>query len=511
MVETPQSVYPPTDVRKSALLNRLTLDRSSLLGRAILLLFSAVLLSGLLSAGIYFLIAQRVYANMRAAELIPIARTVAEIMALSWNDDGTYRQGPEPLLRDANRNFGASLFIYDAQGNQVAVSDNPPPDRGPGGPIPLGPDAPLGGATISAAEAAELISPDLSTILTGNEVSEIERTNTGEAYLVVGVPIETGGAVVFAKSMSELNENVRGLNTALIASTLISFALMLIPAYFLVRRMVVPIRQMNDVATAMSLGNFDVRADESVPGEIGELGASINHFAVESERLQQIRQDYVANVSHELRTPIASIRAMGETLRDGMAKTPEKRQLFYNNIVRESMRLSRLVDDLLELSRLQSGSEAMTKQVFDLREVLQDIADGYGHLAEDADLNFEVTADLAQPIPVNSNADRVEQVLVALMDNAIKHTPENGTITLSCQPSGSKLIVGVANTGAPIPAEDVPLIFERFYTVDKAHTGAGTGLGLSIAREIVDGLDESIWVESDHKSTRFLFTVAHAE
>ncbi|HCC35485.1 MAG TPA: hypothetical protein DEQ02_07570 [Ruminococcaceae bacterium] len=463
---------------------------------------SAVLLSGLLSAGIYIFVSQWLYADMRAKELTPIARTVAEMLSDTANENA-----PGPLLRDENRAFGATLHIYDAQGKAIMEPGGGMRPEGGGTPPPDGSPPPGNDFELSKADTATLISADLSTVLAGNEISEVRKTAAGESFLVVGVPIKSGGAVIFTKSMRELSETMSGLNATLIISTLAAFIVMLIPAYFLTRRLVIPIRQMRDVAHAMAKGNYTVRADESVKGEIGELGASMNHFAVESERLEQTRRDYVANVSHELRTPIASIRAMGETLRDGMAKTEEKRQLFYNNIVRESLRLSRLVDDLLELSRLQAGKTAMQKSRFDLREVLQDIADGYGHLARDAGLEFAVRAEMSAPVLVSSNADRVEQVLVVLMDNAIKHTQENGRITLSCEKVKEGFTVGVSNTGNRISAEDIPFLFERFYTVDKAHSGGGNGLGLSIAREIIRGLDEEIWAESDEHETSILFTL----
>ncbi|MDR0906558.1 MAG: HAMP domain-containing histidine kinase [Oscillospiraceae bacterium] len=313
---------------------------------------------------------------------------------------------------------------------------------------------------------------------------------------------DKNGKVLFTRPVKELNET-------LIMSVLISFAVMLVPGYLAARRLVVPIRQMQGVARAMARGEFSVRADETQKGEIGELGRAMNHFADESGRLEQTRRDFVANVSHELRTPIASIRAMGETLRDGMAKSDEKKTLFYNNIVRESMRLSRLVDDLLELSRLQSGAEAMKKTRFDLREVFRNIADSFELAAADAGTALNID-EPDEPLRVFSNPDRIEQLLVIIMDNALKHAGGGGTVTLTARQSGEKVTVGVSNTGETIAAEDLANIFERFYKADKSHSGEGYGLGLSIAREIVGGLGESIRAASADGVTTFEFTVSQA-
>jgi signal transduction histidine kinase len=477
--------------------------KSIFLRRTVLLILISVLLSGVLSAGIYIFITQKMYADMRASELIPIARTVADMMSDARQSGNAYGQGVWPLLEHGNRNFlGATLHIFDAYGQSVM---NPAGTRRDNRGNQQGPNE------FAEEDTTALVKNKLSSVLSGTEVSAVANSSSGLSYLVVGVPITSEdniiGAVVFTKDMRELNSSLYGLNLTLIFSTLIAFGLMLIPAYFAAKRLVVPIRDMQNIAHAMARGDFSIRADESQKGEIGELAQSMNFFAMETERLEQTRRDYVANVSHELRTPIASIRAMGETLRDGMTKTDEKRKLFYNNIVRESMRLSRLVEDLLELSRLQTGNEAIQKRSFDMREVFRNITDVYSHLTVEVGLILTVSADMDTSLNVMSNADRVEQVLIILMDNAMKHAGDNGEITMSCFRQNSKFSVSVTNTGEDIPEEDLPHIFDRFYTVDKSHSGGGNGLGLSIASEIMKGLGETIKADSKDGLTNFAFTV----
>jgi signal transduction histidine kinase len=469
----------------------------------VLLVLAAVLLSGLLSSGIYILVSQRMYAEMRAKELQPIARTIADMMSEARRFGYADGFGVFPILDRENKSFlGASLHIYDADGKSILVSRQEPPNDG--------------GEDIDRAD--RMIAEDMKNVLAGEEVSAARHDEDGEAYLVVGVPIwsdEEGlgdavGAVVFTKSMSEMNDTLGSLNITLLISTLFAFIIMLIPAYLVARRIAVPIRRMREVAHAMAGGDFSVRADETQKGEIGELGQSMNYFAEESGKLEQTRRDYVANVSHELRMPIASIRAMGETLRDGMAKTDEKKELFYNNIVRESLRLSRLVDDLLELSRLQAGAEAMERSHFDLREVFRNIGDMYGHIAAQSSITLAITPDMDKgaPLSVFSNPDRVEQVLVIFMDNAIRHTPAGGSIALSAAATGGTGVdIIVSNTGEGIPAEDLPHIFERFYKVDKSHSGSGTGLGLSIAREVARALGGGIRAESNAEITKFVLSI----
>jgi signal transduction histidine kinase len=486
------------------------MSKSVLLRRIIALPLIAVLLSGILSAGIYILFSRWTYAGIRAGELVPVARRIAEMVAEGQPEQIDMGNILHMLDRD-NKLFGALLHVFGADGS-VLIG---PPDARPRG--EPGAEHAFDGAfgprrgDLSPDEMLSLINGDLQAVLTGTELSET-RTNQGQAYLVVGVPVRNGdiitGAVVLTRPMREIDDTMRELNLVLVVSAAAAFLIMLIPAYFAARRLVVPIRQMHEVALAMAKGDFTLRADESPKGELGELARAMNHFAVESGRLEQTRRDYVANVSHELRTPIASVRAMGETLRDGMARTDEKKMLFYNNIVRESMRLSRLVDDLLELSRLQAGTEAMQKTHFDLREILQNVSDIYGQRAAQTEIAFTVAADISKPIQVYSNLDRVEQVLVILLDNAEKHTPAGGEIKLAVTPAAGKIEVAVENNGEAIPPEDLPYLFERFYKVDKSHSGGGTGLGLSIANEIMKGLGETIYAETVEGGVRFAFTLA---
>lgn len=230
------------------------------------------------------------------------------------------------------------------------------------------------------------------------------------------------------------------------------------------------------------------------------------HDVTESERLEQTRRDYVANVSHELRTPVAAVRGLAEALSDGIV-TDDNRQRYYNHILRETMRLSRLINDLLELSRLQSGSVALEKHSFDLRDLITAFVECYGPRADAVDI--QLLADVPEQLPrVFSNADRVDQVLVVLFDNALKFTEEGGTITLRVEAMSDHALVTLTDTGCGIAKDDVAHVFDRFYKADTAHSGSGTGLGLSIAREIMQLMGETITVESEEgKGTAFSFTL----
>lgn len=230
-----------------------------------------------------------------------------------------------------------------------------------------------------------------------------------------------------------------------------------------------------------------------------------------AERLEQTRRDYVANVSHELRTPLTAMRALLEPLRDGLIKTEEQRQQTYDVVLRETMRLTRLVSDMLELSRLQSGRMSLTTSRFAPAPLFEVIRETYSAYAEDYQQTF--IYDVPDALPdVVGNPDRTQQVLIALLDNAFKYSRDGGTVTLSCQVEPDVIRVTVRDTGIGISEGDLPHVFDRFYKADKSHGGKGTGLGLAIAYEIMKQLGETMTVSSTlGEGSAFAFTLHTAK
>jgi len=243
------------------------------------------------------------------------------------------------------------------------------------------------------------------------------------------------------------------------------------------------------IAIAVSVSPLS-RSDGTLTGCVGILSD-----VTSAERLEQTRRDYVANVSHELRTPLTAMRALIEPLRDGLIKTEEQRQQTYNVVLRETMRLTRLVSDMLELSRLQSGKASLTKSVFSPKPLIDLIHETYSAYAEDYQQTF--IYDVPDTLPdVIGNPDRTQQVLIALLDNAFKYSSDSGTVTLHVGVTDEVIRVTVRDTGIGISQEDLPHVFDRFYKADKSHSGKGTGLGLAIAYEIMRQLGEEMTVES---------------
>ena len=227
------------------------------------------------------------------------------------------------------------------------------------------------------------------------------------------------------------------------------------------------------------------------------------------EQLERTRRDYVANVSHELRTPLTSVRGLVEPLVDGMVHSEDDRQRYYKIILQETMRLSRLITDMLDLSRLQTGQISVEKTYFSLRKMVGDIREKYTIPMREAGIEF-ITPDLPDDLPpAYGNLDRCEQLIIILVDNAVKFTPAGGSISLIVDPEGERYHITVRDTGAGIDPEDLPHIFERFYKADKSRTHSGTGLGLSIAHEIIRLSGEKITVTSKlNQGSSFTFTIA---
>ena len=232
----------------------------------------------------------------------------------------------------------------------------------------------------------------------------------------------------------------------------------------------------------------------------------ISQDVTELRRLETVRRDFVANVSHELRTPLTSIRAMAETLQDGALRDGEVADKFLGTISTEAQRLTRISEDLLILSHAES--HAAEHRRFGLSVLVEDVCTRLSKQAAQQGLQF--TSVVEPGLTADANPDQIEQVLINLIDNAIKYTPGGGSITVTAEPRGTVLAVSIKDTGIGMMSQDLPRIFERFYRVDKARSRAsgGTGLGLSIVKHIVEAHGGQVTVESVYnQGSVFTFTL----
>jgi two-component system phosphate regulon sensor histidine kinase PhoR len=220
-----------------------------------------------------------------------------------------------------------------------------------------------------------------------------------------------------------------------------------------------------------------------------------------------VRRDFVSNLSHELRTPLASLKALAETLQEGALEDLPAARRFVDQIEIEVDALTQMATELLELSKIESGRFALDRSPVAAPDLLESAARRMQVQAERANirLRVECNADLPR---VEVDSQRLEQVLVNLIHNAVKFTPPGGEVVLFAALADSEVRFGVRDTGIGIPADEVSRIFERFYRVDKSRTGSGTGLGLSIAKHIVEAHGGRIWAESiEGRGSTFFFSV----
>lgn len=233
----------------------------------------------------------------------------------------------------------------------------------------------------------------------------------------------------------------------------------------------------------------------------------------ESMKLEKMRRDFVANVSHELRTPLTSIRGFIEPLIDGTVNDRETSMKYHNIIRSETLRLERLINDLLDLSRLQSGKVCLDIQKVNIVELITNISNKFQPIFDSKGIKFKFKLP-GGPVFILADGDRIEQLMVIFIDNAVKFTPTGGSIEINLAEDDDIVRISVKDTGVGIPKEDIPYIWERFYKVDKSRTSksSGTGLGLSIAKNIVELHNQKVLVESTlGKGTTFEFTMKRAK
>jgi len=229
-------------------------------------------------------------------------------------------------------------------------------------------------------------------------------------------------------------------------------------------------------------------------------------------RTDLIRQEFIANVSHELRTPLASLRALAETLRDGAARDPEAGPRFLGRIVSEIDRLALLVNDLLDLSAIETGSAKMEMAPVSMGEVAHEVATKFRPVAERRGIALRVE-DLEGVADAWGDEARLVQALVNLVDNALKYTPAGGVVRISSHVAGDLVALAVTDTGLGIPPEHLPRIFERFYRVDRSRSRAfgGTGLGLSIVKHIATSHGGRVEVQSvEGRGSQFTLLIPRA-
>ena len=305
----------------------------------------------------------------------------------------------------------------------------------------------------------------------------------------IGLVFATAPTLVINRLMSAVTK-------IFIASSLVPLIIMVIAIYIMTYRLTKPLKLMSEATRAMAKGDFSKRIPVMSDDEIGELSVSFNMMTNSLAQLEGMRKSFIANVSHELKTPMTTIGGFIDGILDGTIE-PEKQSYYLNIVSDEVKRLSRLVQSMLSMSRLESGEFVLKPELFDLSELIFSIVVSQEQRIEQKKLNI-IGLDRIENISVSADRDLLHQAVYNLVDNAIKFTDDGGSITFDLKNENKKAVFSIINTGKGIPKNELPFIFERFYKVDKSRSASknSTGLGLYIVKTIVTAHGGNVTVNS---------------
>ena len=318
-----------------------------------------------------------------------------------------------------------------------------------------------------------------------------------------------GNEYVFVhKSQSALESYLTVMYRQIALSIMIAAMLAIIVTSIFTRYMLRPLRVVTKGARQLARGHFDIRLFVKSKDEIGQLAHTFNSMAEDLKKYQQTKDTFVANVSHELRSPLTSMQGLLEGVIDGVI--PENERLHYLNIVLdETKRLSKLVNDMLDLAKLESGSVMLKLEKTDVNEVVRRVIITFESKIDVKNLIVEVEFEHERELAL-VNPGQLTQVLQNLVENAIKFAEYSGRLRVSTRSDDKNVYISVNNSGEPISRADLPYLFDRFYKGDTSHTRVkeGAGIGLSLVKKILEEHRQKIWVESDKiGGTTFTFTL----
>lgn len=288
--------------------------------------------------------------------------------------------------------------------------------------------------------------------------------------------------IILNSSIQPIDATVRTIRSQLIVISIFMTFAAFIVAYIVSKHMSSPIADISNKAKELARGNYDVHFEERGPLEARELARTLNHTVEELSKLDRMQKDLIANISHDLRTPLTMISGYSEVMRDIPGEnTPENMQV----IIDETARLSSLVNDLLNVSKLQSGTQRLDVKRLNITDVINKTIERYDHLISHN--GYSISFDNREDIYVMADEVRILQVVYNLINNAINYTGNDKRVIVSQAVTDDIVRISVTDTGMGISDEDLPLIWDRYYKVDKIHTRAkiGTGLGLSIVKNIL--------------------------
>lgn len=434
------------------------------------------------------------YFEQRKGQLLAEAQIVANA-SIQYLHGNSSIDTTNNILEYISSYSSTDIFLFDSYGYVYAVS-NPKHKELVG---------------------TQLLTKDLEELRKGKSIEKKDIIDDvfNEAVHTYEVPIfyreDFRGGVVMNTTMDEIKEPLRRVYQIIWLSAVFAIVCSSFIIYYFSQKIIVkPLGKINKVADKISKGEVGKRVDIHSDDEIGELAKAFNSMADSLEELEYNRRTFISNVSHELRSPITSIKGFISGILDGII--PKEKHSYYLSIVHEEIqRLTRLINDLLDLSAIDAGKFTLNIQHHDINEIIRLSILKFETAIKSKRVNVDVWLD-DKEVYVVVDKDKIIQVITNLVDNAIKHAEEGGNIDIRTKIKGQKVLVSVYNDGPNIPEEDEKYIWERFYKGDKSRTSkVSTGLGLSIVRRIINQHGEDIWFENkENKGVRFTFSLKKA-
>ncbi len=335
----------------------------------------------------------------------------------------------------------------------------------------------------------------------------------GAVIAVIWLTIDTLAADYFAKLMAEFNISpdeshqmfLDAVHRYMIHASLAALTLAVILSFLLMRRALRPLSQMADVTRRIAAGDYDARVDIVANDEVGRLGVAFNRMADSLERVEKLRKTMVGDIAHELRTPLTNIRGYIEGLSDGVV--PPSRET-HAILEREILRLVQLVEDLNRLTKADAARAYLRRETVSLARLVEQVIT-LDRPAFDA-RGITVATDFnPADLSVSADRDKLLQVLRNLIQNAWQYTPAGGAFRVSVERCTDGVRASFVSTGVELAADDLPLIFERFYRGEKSRSreSGGAGIGLAIVKQLIEAHGGGVGAESDGGETRFWFTL----
>lgn len=415
----------------------------------------------------YFYVSARQY-------LISKLNAVTSVLSIhSQDSSANFSSEMRNMLETFNEKDKIELMAINSKGRVVLTSSGFSPD-------------------------ANDVMPDYVQAMESGEGSKVYRLQGGEKVMAVSVPISSMNSeyssVRMVTSMTEIDNTIKTyiLAVAVVFMTII-LVIITIGLYF-AGSIVKPIRQISGIARKFAMGDFSVRIENDSDDEIGELCTAINHMADELSTAEAMKNEFISSVSHELRTPLTAIKGWAETLMLDGETSPDTMKKGVGVIVNETERLQQMVEELLDFSRMQNGHFTLQSATMDILAELGDAVLIYSEKARKE--TKEIIYDEPEMLPfVFGDKNRIRQVFINVIDNAVKYSSAGDRVTIKAYESGDNVVVSVKDTGVGIKHSDLAKVKTKFYKAN--HTRRGSGIGLAVADEIISMHGGTLSIDSE--------------